>query len=803
MKKSIRLLTAGLLTLIALSCQQKEIDRNNNNKESGAYATYKINITGEESTNATKSLLTVDEDDVKSINLYAFDPETGDILLYGGNAGPSLEGTPVKAYISGAIRSFEWSLPINQPLDIYAVCNINEISTTPGNVDELMSLDEMNYTIGDISDLNENGIPMTGIVESFNDDGSGNIITIPVRRIVAKYTLAIKEIFSGFEVLDVRICNVNSRTTLFGENEAATSASSLIAKGDWAGQDDLNDLNQGNQVAFYMLENMQTTANRVSANVSKWYDVHEHFNLKNKGQYCTHLEIYCTNGAETRTTRLYLGKDCTTNFDIVRNTVKNITIKAIDLIEPDRTTSTDNITFDNPTSTIVAGETLEVGFGYAFNLNPDRADDIEFRIEPSSAPVTISDYSINNDGTGTVKLQCDASASAQTVTLWGGVENVATATMEVNVEKGTEITYEAELIMNLYGTGFVGDSHKLVSSIIEIEYVDGVENSRTRIPIYNPQLTRLNIYPTNIASFTGIGKTTIEATQAGTITISGEYRNTEKGYRATATLKAQFIDKNTTLTLKINDLEEAVTSISGTTGIDETWDLGIFNESLYDLSGGKTPTPSLYCFEGDVYDTIEGTVEQWSNVYQMITEYDYESITLTFENKQISCENSSLFLIIKTMIDNQADAEMNWLDDNGVIPDVPDIPITKPTITTKIWFEKLQLSGTNNAVMSWNSDKVLQHTLYVIPVWSINYDFNPEPFYMYEGTSTDSIVVGDYYGEDVGVARNNYPDESTFQAVMEGTEPYWTPHPNYSISTNGQTVIVQENDANYMYIMEF
>lgn len=797
MKKSIRLLTAGLLTLIALSCQQKEINDDSGKMQGNAYATYKINITGEESTNATKSLLTVDEDDVKSINLYAFDPQTGDILLYGGNAGPSLEGTPVKAYISGAITSFEWSLPINQPLDIYAICNINEISTTPGNVDELMSLDEMNYTISDISDLNENGIPMTGIVESFNDDGSGNIITIPVRRIVAKYTLAIKEIFSEFEVLDVRICNVNSRTTLFGENEAATSASSLIAKGDWAGQDDLNDLNQGNQVAFYMLENMQTTANRVNANVSKWYNVHEHFNLNNKGQYCTHLEIYCTNGSKTRTTRLYLGKDCTTNFDVVRNTIKNITIKAVDLIDHITEETTDWISFDNPTSTIDAGETLEAGFLYAFNLNPDRADEIEFRIEPSSAPVTISDYNINNDGTGTVTLQCDASASAQTVTLWGGVEDLATATMEIEVLKAAEITKEYELTIAPQQNLTVGQKITIYGVLNEKTYTDGelTDTKTTQIPASSLASLKITIGSgvfATISSRTGI----LHALAVGLIRVTGTYSIDGQTITGAAPYAIYPAPKpeDAQLVLEITDFEQV--AAKSNYEYDDFWDFGAAgNRFNYDL-GIETPEPTLYCFEGNLTNTLKGTKEQWINLYNKMIDYNYDDIALInpSRNTNVYCENTALFSTIAEMINYSQDATIEWLTAGSSTPVTPP---EIPTVTTKIWFGNAYLDSDGHEYVVWNSSNYLKHELRAVLSWSNAHSQHFDDGYLYAGDATGTFDLGE---PDELEPRNGYaPDQTFFTGAFNANGTI----ADYTISTDHQTITVKEDGVTYIYIIEF
>lgn len=387
-----------------------------------AYASYDVNLSGETDTDEpdTRSTLTVDADHISSVNVFAFDASSGDILVYGAGAGDALNGQPVSAYVTGS-GTFSWTLPTGVAMDIYCICNMPEIDA-PTDVDALLSDSALKYSITKISDLNSDGIPMTGVYEGFTDRGTGGTLTIPVRRIVAKYTLKVSpdlpEGIEDFTIQAVRICNVKKTTTLFGSGEYAKSSSDVIAQGDWATSSDLSVLNSGGTVDFYMLENMQTTGRGLTttSKVTDWKGVAS--DIGANGAYATYLEFdisyvggYGRDKGET-VTRLYLGQDCVKNFDVKRNTVRNLKLNAFNT--DGMTEEEEKLSFTK-VDNVIPGKTFTVTCHYDFPFSPEKyLDELTFgvtgtglSIVSQGAPVPTNDYQ------GTILL-----------TLSGDVKNV-------------------------------------------------------------------------------------------------------------------------------------------------------------------------------------------------------------------------------------------------------------------------------------------------------------------------------------------------------------------------------------------
>ena len=69
----------------------------------------------------TRSLIEIDDEHViRQVQLFAFDPQSGKILVYGPEAGDAA-GSPVEAYRTSG--QFSWALPLDTPFDIYTIVN--------------------------------------------------------------------------------------------------------------------------------------------------------------------------------------------------------------------------------------------------------------------------------------------------------------------------------------------------------------------------------------------------------------------------------------------------------------------------------------------------------------------------------------------------------------------------------------------------------------------------------------------------------------------------------------------------------
>lgn len=96
---------------------------------------------------------------------------------------------------------------------------------------------------------------------------------------------------------------------------------------DIASGKDLQVINRGGTISLYAMENLQGTL--LPNNRDPWAKVPE--NIPGAADKCTYLEVRCSyesNGisSDNITYRMYLGSDNTSNFDVRRNTVYNLTL---------------------------------------------------------------------------------------------------------------------------------------------------------------------------------------------------------------------------------------------------------------------------------------------------------------------------------------------------------------------------------------------------------------------------------------------------------------------------------------------
>lgn len=405
MKNTLLFIITVISALSISSCAEQEMS-----EKYGAhdirYAEHSFNVAcPHKDSTATRSVMSADPDAIKDICAFAFDASSGEILRYRSKTGSGQAGDPVMAYVTGT-SSFEWSLPLGVEMDIYATCNMGRLDA-PADLSEFLSYPDLVYEIHDVSDLDDSGVPMTAVAKGVKYDGTGNgTFTLPARRIVSKYTLSITDMPDDYEITGIRICNVRSSTTLFAENEAADEPSELIM-GDWATQKDLEALNSGGRAEFFMFENAQSTTRMVGlASGPKWFEVHG--KLGDAADLCTYLDILSTSDGSSRRDRLYLGSDCRTNFDILRNTVRDITCPAPVSVMFE---AGQDILMFTDSKEAAPEETVEIPFIYNLSLSEAGPESIRFTTEDgliSGEPVF---YPEGDDcGTGIIPVTCSLAA---------------------------------------------------------------------------------------------------------------------------------------------------------------------------------------------------------------------------------------------------------------------------------------------------------------------------------------------------------------------------------------------------------
>lgn len=401
-------MAAASAAFLTLSCQERETslpEMTGPGDETG-YTIHTFGIRDCSSGGTTtRSVLDADTEEIKNVCAFAFDAESGKILRYKAHAGQNRPGDPVMIYTEGE-TTFEWALPLGVEMDIYAVCNMGK-PDTPDNLAEFLDSPYLVYEIDDIADLNSCGIPMTAVMKGIKEDTDGGTHLLSAERIISKYSLKMYGMPSGYRITGIRICNVNSRTTLFASDEAADISSNLIM-GDWATEEDLAILNSGGRAEFFMFENAQSTTEGVTLPPgSRWFEVHGL--LGEAARQCTYLDIISEYNGSTRRDRMYLGRDCVTNFDVIRNTVRNITCPAPVSVTPGA--GQDALEFGE-VMTIGPGQTKKLPFSYNLSLSETGSSSISFTTDSGLTPGTPSFTDEGSYcGTGAIPVTCSSSAT--------------------------------------------------------------------------------------------------------------------------------------------------------------------------------------------------------------------------------------------------------------------------------------------------------------------------------------------------------------------------------------------------------
>lgn len=169
------------------------------------------------------------------------------------------------------------------------------------------------------------GIPSTGMPMSGEATVSGGSFELRLKRLYARYDINFDfSAFEGFTVETTSITGVNSpaRAFWFADMGKPSAFDSSMVSLDSANSSELADVGGG--VTLYFLENLQ--GNKGSA--SHWYDVQ--FAAGSTYDKCSNIYIKTAYTGEsttrTATTRVYLGSDCTTNFDVRRNVRRTLNL---------------------------------------------------------------------------------------------------------------------------------------------------------------------------------------------------------------------------------------------------------------------------------------------------------------------------------------------------------------------------------------------------------------------------------------------------------------------------------------------
>ena len=260
---------------------------------------------------------------VNKVALFAFDASTKTVLSDGG--------APV--YTLSESQRFNMHLPQDHAMDIFVLCNYGDDLPSSFFTNTLMTesmfIASLNYVCGStesLRGLNSTGLPMAGIMENVTVTNENPSITVVVQKLFSKYNLYLNT--SAFESdgytiassrVNIRKCNTT--VPYFSSGYTQTNGE-LFADVDLAEAGDLTKLNSGDPMTIYVLENCQGD----KGSLSHWYDVASS-GLPGLDK-CSFIDLGLRAEKDGKVSNfsyyIYLGDDCTTNFDVRRNELHNI-----------------------------------------------------------------------------------------------------------------------------------------------------------------------------------------------------------------------------------------------------------------------------------------------------------------------------------------------------------------------------------------------------------------------------------------------------------------------------------------------
>jgi hypothetical protein len=254
---------------------------------------------------ATKSSIDVADSAIITIGIYLYDN-------MGRLVGP---------YNFSGGQEISIDLPVGENYMVYALANVGEFTPPP------LESEMREVSIGwpGLAGITSGGFPLahTGTLTVAQGNNS---YTMEFVRLVARYDLVIdrSNLEGSFEVTGVRLRNSAADVFPF-----STRPATATLDGDISTISDLQRLNAGSAVSFYMYENLQ--GNLLPDNRDPWAKIPD--NIPSAKNLCTFIEIegrYIGGGvsaglnSDKMTFRFYLGADNTSSFDIVRNTIQTL-----------------------------------------------------------------------------------------------------------------------------------------------------------------------------------------------------------------------------------------------------------------------------------------------------------------------------------------------------------------------------------------------------------------------------------------------------------------------------------------------
>ena len=207
--------------------------------------------------------------------------------------------------------------------NIYVTANMD--SFVPPLKEEDMN--DASYTVQSLSQFGS-VIPMCWKGRTEIRGGSNTIVYANLARLVSKVGLKVDMgVLKGLKIKSAKVCQGAGKIRPFMDGGSRIISSEEAIDGDYATDDDIRTLMTGDPIFFYITENCQ--GKLLPDNQDPWGKVPD--SIGEVSELCTYVEMVgiWDDGADYEgsvTYRFYLGEDASTNFDIRRNSIHNLTL---------------------------------------------------------------------------------------------------------------------------------------------------------------------------------------------------------------------------------------------------------------------------------------------------------------------------------------------------------------------------------------------------------------------------------------------------------------------------------------------
>ena len=416
---------AAAAALLAVSCGREEIEVDASVKDGILVCTPCV------AEMTTKSQITSAEDKLSEASVAVYDAS----------------GTFIRSVYKTDMNAIEFPLlHIGETYRVYAAFNMGDIAF-PVSESDIASLTHS----WDVSGMNSKGLPMvwSGTVDM---SSASQNVSMQAVRLVSKISFhcddsGLDDHKGSFTVSSVALKNATRTVSVFGD------AQSLKGEADYSSDSataaDVTSLNAGGKVSFYTFENLCGTL--LAGNTDPWKKVPE--NISGNAAKCTYLEVtgtYSTDGGTASapvTYRMYLGENATTNFDLLRNYVYDVTLCPSDegIGRTSWKITRGSFSDSRSLSFTPASVTMNLGGSATFKVTPTPSD-MKYEVKGGdgfgSSTLTLvatgnaNEYSLVSSGT----LTADASTSVVATSWDGRVSSSLPVTVKAKILKSIAIT---------------------------------------------------------------------------------------------------------------------------------------------------------------------------------------------------------------------------------------------------------------------------------------------------------------------------------------------------------------------------